>query len=79
LIFRGNPKNCCDFAFTTIDKNKNGKIDFPEFMAAVAVTHPGNLDMRLHLVRNKIFISTNVSILFALRYFRFMIMIILER
>lgn len=79
LIFRGNPENFCDFAFTTIDKNKNGKINFPEFMTAVALTHPGDTETRLHLVRNRIFIPTNVNILFALRYFLFVIMIILER
>jgi hypothetical protein len=62
-----------------IDKSKNGKIDFPEFMTAIALTHSDNLDTRLHLVRNRIFIPTNVNILFALRYFLLVIMIVLER
>jgi hypothetical protein len=79
LIFRGNPEKFCEFAFPTIDKNKNGQINFSEFMTAVALTHPGDTETRLHLVRNRTFISTNFNILFALRYFLFVIMIILER
>ncbi len=79
MIFRGNPENFCDFAFTTIDKDKNGKINFSEFMTAVALTHPGDTETRLRLVRNRTFISTNFNILFALRYFLFVIMIVLKR
>jgi Ca2+-binding EF-hand superfamily protein len=52
LIFRGNPENFCDFAFATIDKDKSGKIGFSEFMTTIALTHSGNLDTRLHLVRS---------------------------
>jgi Ca2+-binding EF-hand superfamily protein len=53
-MFRGNPQKFCEFAFPAIDKNKNGKIDFTEFMTAVALTHPGNLETRLRLVCNRI-------------------------
>jgi Ca2+-binding EF-hand superfamily protein len=52
LIFRGNPENFCDFAFATIDKDKSGKIGFSEFMTTIALTHSGNLNTRLHLVRS---------------------------
>ncbi len=79
MIFRGNPEKFCDFAFPTIDKKQNGKINFSEFMTAVALTHPGDTEKRLHLVCNRTFIPTNFNILFVLRYFLFVIMIVLER
>ncbi|CAF4055476.1 unnamed protein product [Adineta steineri] len=50
LFPKGDPTNFCDFAFQVIDKDKSGKINFPEFMTAVAITHPGDLIKRLHLV-----------------------------
>jgi hypothetical protein len=50
----GNPKKFCEFTFPVFDKNKNDKIDFTEFMTAIALTHPGNLETRLHLVCNEV-------------------------
>ncbi|CAF1155346.1 unnamed protein product, partial [Didymodactylos carnosus] len=59
-MFSGNPANYCDYIFTKIDKDKNGKIDFREFMSAVAVTSKGNaenvgkrLDLIFHIINNK--------------------------
>ncbi|CAF4642875.1 unnamed protein product, partial [Rotaria sp. Silwood2] len=46
----GNPANYCDYAFSTIDIDKSGKISFVEFMNAVALTQPGDLKTRLGLV-----------------------------
>jgi hypothetical protein len=46
-------------------------------MTAVALTHPGNLETRLHLVCK--FIETNINIQFAFRYFLFVIMMVLEQ
>ena len=34
----GNPEQFCDQVFRTFDKNKNGFIDFKEFMLAINVT-----------------------------------------
>ncbi|CAF0974258.1 unnamed protein product [Adineta steineri] len=50
LFPKGDPANFGDFVFQVIDKDKSGKINFPEFMTAVAITHPGDLTKRLHLV-----------------------------
>ncbi|CAF3912063.1 unnamed protein product [Adineta steineri] len=50
LFLKGDPINFCDFAFQVIDKDKSGTINFPEFMNAIAITHPGDLIKRLHLV-----------------------------
>jgi hypothetical protein len=66
LIFRGNPEKFCEFVFPTIDKYKNGKIDFSEFMTAIALTHPGNKETRLHLVCIAIFIRIKKILTFSL-------------
>ncbi|CAF3300324.1 unnamed protein product [Rotaria socialis] len=50
LFPKGNPANYCDYAFSTIDIDKSGKISFVEFMNAVALIQPGDLKTRLGLV-----------------------------
>ncbi|CAF1292280.1 unnamed protein product [Adineta steineri] len=50
LFPKGDPINFRDFAFQVIDKDKSGTVNFPEFMTAIAITHPGDLIKRLHLV-----------------------------
>jgi Ca2+-binding EF-hand superfamily protein len=54
-MFSGNPTKYCDYILTTIDKDKNGKISFYEFMSVVALTSTGNDDIekRLSLVSVK--------------------------
>ncbi|CAF1227424.1 unnamed protein product [Adineta steineri] len=50
LFPKGDPTNFGDFAFQVIDKDKSGRINFAEFMTGVAITHPGDVTERLHLV-----------------------------
>ncbi|CAF4391318.1 unnamed protein product, partial [Adineta steineri] len=46
----GDPKEFCKLAFETIDKDKSGKINFSEFMTAVAVTNSSDSETRLRLI-----------------------------
>lgn len=42
--------NYCNYAFSKIDKDKSGTITFVEFMSAIALTQPDNVDKRLEMV-----------------------------
>ncbi|KAI9352289.1 EF-hand [Zopfochytrium polystomum] len=43
----GDPTAFVEFAFAAIDENKNGKIDFPEFVRALSVSSRGSIEDRL--------------------------------
>ncbi|CAF1046806.1 unnamed protein product [Didymodactylos carnosus] len=45
----GKAHKFCTYAFTSFDRDNNGKIDFTEFMFAIALTQSGDLDDRLAL------------------------------
>ncbi|CAF1538217.1 unnamed protein product, partial [Adineta ricciae] len=47
---KGNVTNYCNYAFSKIDKDKSGTITFVEFMSAIALTQPDNVDKRLEMV-----------------------------
>ena len=44
----GNAKEFCDHVFRTFDKDKNGFIDFTEFLLAIHVTSSGSPEDKLN-------------------------------
>ncbi|KXN66966.1 putative FRQ1-regulator of phosphatidylinositol-4-OH kinase protein [Conidiobolus coronatus NRRL 28638] len=43
----GDPSTFADYAFNVFDDNKNGSIDFKEFIAAISITARGEIDEKL--------------------------------
>ncbi|CAF3570084.1 unnamed protein product [Rotaria socialis] len=50
LYPNGDPRYFCHIAFSIIDKNHNGLISFTEFMSAISLTLPSNMQQKLTLI-----------------------------
>jgi neuronal calcium sensor 1 len=46
----GDPGEFVDYVFNVFDENKNGMIDFKEFICALSVTSRGRIDEKLKCV-----------------------------
>jgi len=44
----GDPSTFSDFVFNVFDTNKNGKIEFKEFIVALSITSRGEVEEKLH-------------------------------
>ncbi|CAF3814079.1 unnamed protein product [Rotaria sordida] len=49
LFPRGNPRYYCNYAFRIFDKNNSGTITFDEYMSAISLTMPGDIEHQLAL------------------------------
>lgn len=66
FIFSGEPQCYCNYAFKTLDKDNSGIISFDEFMSAIALTLPGDIEYQLALVRTYPFLHK--ILLFSVYY-----------
>ncbi|CAF3868766.1 unnamed protein product [Rotaria sp. Silwood2] len=71
----GKADNYCKYAFSTFDTNNDGKIDFQEFLIAIAATSQGDLDDRLTAVfemydfsHNGVIDQTELTVLITAMY-----------
>ena len=63
MIFRGDPKQYCNYAFKVLDKNQSGTLSFDEYMTALSLTVPGDIEHQLTLVCIQHFSVVNADIL----------------
>ena len=54
----GNAKEFCDHVFRTFDSDKNGFIDFKEFLLAIDVTSSGSPEEKLNWAFRSVFRAT---------------------
>ncbi|CAF0982060.1 unnamed protein product [Adineta ricciae] len=46
---KGDPKQYCNYAFKVLDKNQSGTLSFDEYMTALSLTVPGDIEHQLTL------------------------------
>ena len=56
----------CNYAFKILDRNNSGTISFDEFMSAISLTLPGDIENQLALVRVYSFLADWILLIFSI-------------